>query len=169
MPTRPAARRPCAPSRWRRVVLLAAIALACDLAELDEEGDGPDEVGGTTLDADELADGIEAGTASARPEDHVGRAASPRHARAEVTSSHDAACRSYCRDYDAQCGDAGVFADDSACTDACAAWSTGETHGGAVSCRAAFLAPGQTSCIAAGPASPVCADAVPDDTAIEAA
>lgn len=169
MATRPAARRRRAPRRWRRVVLGAAIALACDVAEVDDVGGGRDDTGDTTLDADALADGIEAGI----PEraDATAVAAPAPRAPLETTASHDAACRSYCRDYDAHCGDAGAFADDSDCALACATWSPGEANavGDSVSCRAAFLTPGRTSCIAAGPGSPLCTDASPDDDAVEAA
>jgi hypothetical protein len=146
---------------------VTAVALACEVPEVDD-GEDPDDVGDTTLDADALADGIEAGIAG--PPGPVVAATPIARASVEATPSHDTACRSYCRDYDARCGDAGVFADDSACAEACAAWSPGEADavGDSVSCRAAFLAPGRTSCIAAGPSSPLCIETSGDVDSVEA-
>jgi hypothetical protein len=176
MPTRPATGHRCARVRRPVAALLACIALACDVAEPD--GAQPDELGDTTLDAGSLADDREAAIASAAERATVARAA--HHRRADPAGTTDgaqpeAACREYCREYAAQCGDAGAFADDTACADACAAWSpgAGDQRGDSVSCRAAFLTAGRTSCIAAGPGSPLCVDATAgpaaDDASIEAA
>lgn len=166
MPARPVTGRRCAPVRWPVAALLACIALGCDVAE-------PDELGDTTLDADALPDDRGAGIANAAERATPTRAAHVRRAEPAGTTNGmqaEAACSEYCREYAEQCGDAGAFEDDTACTDTCAAWSPGaaDQRGDSVSCRAAFLAPGRTSCIAAGPSSPLCIETSGDVDSVEA-
>ncbi len=79
------------------------------------------------------------------------------------TSCHaDRPCHAYCRAYFDLCG-GGAFRDLTACVDACADWSPGVpgTLEDSLACRSKLLDDpgGLTSCIAAGPSSPICRDA----------
>jgi hypothetical protein len=62
-----------------------------------------------------------------------------------------ATCGTYCRGYLAKCADSIAFATSQACEEACDGWRRTE-----VSCRVEILAVRRPSCIAAGPASPIC-------------
>jgi hypothetical protein len=62
-------------------------------------------------------------------------------------------CVSYCRNFLAACGDTIAFATGQECETTCAGW---QRRDGALACRVAFLEPSSRSCIAAGPASPIC-------------
>jgi len=63
-----------------------------------------------------------------------------------------ATCGSYCRGYLSACGDSIAFATAEQCEQTCEGWRRSE----ALTCRVAVLASPSPSCIAAGPASPIC-------------
>jgi len=125
------------PRRLAAVVLAAGVG-ACLLDEVEVDR----EAGRDITDASFAQDDADAALESE----------SETHTDTDTDTDPRDGCLAYCEAYDDHCGLASAHADLEACVDACSAWGLAGT-----SCRAAFLGDALTSCVAAGPASPVCA------------